>query len=337
VTVHGWDSSDFDWSRGSMDLASAYRDGIRFLSHKATEGTSVRHTHYGTVLIRARDAGIPVLGAYHVVRSGPSVTSQVAYLIGYLDAATPWWRSHPNFFIQVDLEKWPQDSVSATTGCAFADEVRRATGKYVIVYASRGQYGNSIPAGCDLWNAAYPSIRSGHYSTLYPGDNGVGWNVYSGRTPVIWQYSSNATIGTQGGCDANAYRGTLDQLLALTRSGGTPTTSGVFMALSDLEQRQMFQRIEALLYGRDSATDNGSGGRAVEPNGTAAGLKALGVKADAIAVKVGAPSTMVLSDVQLEALAAAITSHPGNRLGDGDIPAIVKALKAYYAPAQAAP
>lgn len=248
-------------------MAAAYRDGIRFLTHKATEGNSVRHAHYGTVLTHARDAGIPVLGAYHVVRSGPPIASQVAYLITTLDAATPWWRTHPNFFIQVDLEKWPYDPVSAMVGCAFADAARHATGKYVIVYASKGQYGNTIPAGCDIWNAAYPSSHAAHYSALYPGDGGSGWNVYSGRTPVIWQYASTATIGSQPGCDANAYRGTLDQLITLTRTGGTPTTTGVFMALNDLQQKQLFERVEALIYGRDSATDNGSNGTVTEPNG----------------------------------------------------------------------
>jgi GH25 family lysozyme M1 (1,4-beta-N-acetylmuramidase) len=216
MTVFGIDCSHYDMSRGPMDFAAMYRDGIRFVTSKATEGDSYQDPHFATCLTNAHAAGIPVLGAYHVVRSGPSIASQVTYLTAYLDHTIPWWRTHPNFMIQVDLERWPQDNVSAATGCAFADAARHATGKYVIVYASKGQYGNSIPAGCDIWNANYPSSRAAHYSALYPGDNGVGWNAYSGRTPVIWQYSSTATIGSQPGCDANAYRGTLDQLLALT-------------------------------------------------------------------------------------------------------------------------
>jgi GH25 family lysozyme M1 (1,4-beta-N-acetylmuramidase) len=320
MTVFGWDASDFDWSRGSMDLASAYRDGVRFLTHKASEGSSVRHAHYGTVLTRGRDAGIPVLGAYHVVRSAPSITSQVAYLTATLDAATPWWRVHPNFFIQVDLEHWAGDSVPATVGCAFADAVRRATGKYVIVYASHGQYGNTIPAGCDLWNAAYPSSRAAHYSALYPGDGGTGWNIYSGRTPVIWQYASTATIGTQPGCDANAFRGTLDQLLALTRSGGTPTTSGVFMALNDLQQAQLFERVEALLYGRDSATDNGSGGKVTEPNGGMYVLNAAATRLAAI------QSTLAAQTQTIANLTALI-----QQAGSPDVAPLVQQIQALTA------
>lgn len=267
MTVHGWDASHYDFSRGAMDLDAAFRDGIRLFTCKATEGVSYRDPNFGAAINRAHAAGIPVLGAYHVVHTTPPIGAQVAYLVAYLDSAAPWWRTHPNFIVQVDLERWPGDSVPASVGCAFADAARRATGEYVIIYASRGQYGNTVPAGCDLWNAAYPSSNAAHYSTLYPGDGGSGWNVYSGRTPVIWQYASTATIGTQPGCDANAYRGTLDQLLALTRSGGPPSTSGVLMALNDLQQAQLFERVEALIYGRDSATDNGSGGKVTEPNG----------------------------------------------------------------------
>src|SRR6184192_3324848 len=104
MPVFGWDASDFDWSRGQMDVAAAARDGISFFTHKATEGTGLRHAHYGAALTRARDADIPVLGAYHVVRSLGSLADQVKAYTAYLDEATPWWRSWPHWICQVDLE-----------------------------------------------------------------------------------------------------------------------------------------------------------------------------------------------------------------------------------------
>lgn len=219
MTVFGWDASNFDWSRGSMDLTAAYRDGIRFFTHKATEGDNTVHGKYGPALNAARTAGVPVLGAYHVVRSGPSVAAQVAWMLSTMDHATPWWRTHPNFVLQVDLERWPYDQVSAQRGHDFATALQAATGKTVVIYASRGQYGNAIPAGFPLWNAAYPSSRAAGYASLYPGDNGSGWTAYSGRTPLIWQYASSATIGGHATCDANAFRGSLAQLIALTGGG----------------------------------------------------------------------------------------------------------------------
>lgn len=228
MTVFGWDASDYDWGRGPMNLAAAHSDGISFFTHKATEGTSVRHIHYGAALTRARDAGIPVLGAYHVVRSTGSLADQVKNFTGYLDSATPWWRSHPNFFLQVDLEHWSYDQVAASTGTAFAEQLAAATGHAVIIYASKGQYGSALGGSRPLWNANYPTSHAGGYGALYVlagGDKGPGWASYSSRVPVFWQYTSSATIGTQPGCDANAYRGSLQQLLALTAPGGVVLTS----------------------------------------------------------------------------------------------------------------
>lgn len=225
-TLFGWDASDFDWGRGPMDIAAAARDGITFFTHKATEGTSTRHRNYGEALRRARDAGIPVLGAYHVVRTAPTIKAQVDYMLSYLDSQTPWWRDHPHFFIQVDLELWGYDNVPAHVGEQFADAIELACGKVAVIYASRGQYGNQLTGTShELWNANYGTNPTTHYRTAYEmrgGDTGPGWVTYSGRMPVFWQYGSRTTIGTQNICDANAFRGTLDQLKALV-SGGGPT------------------------------------------------------------------------------------------------------------------
>lgn len=326
MTVFGIDCSHYDMARGPMDWPAMYRDGIRFATCKATEGATYRDPHLGVCLNGARAAGVPVLGAYHVVRTGVAIDAQVHALTAYLDEAVPWWRTHPNFLLQVDLELWPYDHVPASVGVDFAHAARAATGKYVVVYASRGQYGNSIPPGVDLWNAAYPSSRTAHYAALYPGDNATGWNVYSGRTPVIWQYASTATIGGQPTCDANAYRGTLEQLLALTNTGDDMAAAEEALALLKRALNGFTDKgtpTENLLGTWISDLQHGQATQAAQ--------------LAAIAVKVGAPTTVVLSDVQFEALAAAITTHPDNQLGDKDIPAIVKALKAFYAPAQAAP
>jgi len=219
MTVFGWDASDFDWSRGPMDLAAARAAGIDFFTHKATEGTSVRHTHYGEALNRARAAGIPFLGAYHVVRSGPKISDQVSYCLSYADAATPWWRDHPYWFWQVDLEKWPYDTVPAGVGEIFADAIEQRTGRRTIIYASKGQYGNELTGTSHpLWNANYGNNPTMDLRAAYAargGDTGVGWTTYSGVTPAIWQYGSQVQIGRQSTCDANAFRGTIQDFARL--------------------------------------------------------------------------------------------------------------------------
>lgn len=215
TVTYGWDASDFDWSRGPMDLAAARAAGIDFFTHKATEGTGTRHVHYGEALGRARAAGIPFLGAYHVVRSGPGIQAQVDYHMAYVNQATPWWRVHPWWFFQCDMERWPYDAVPAQRGVDFCNALAARTGRAVLLYASRGQYGDSIGGSAPLWNASYGTNTPGDFRALYPGDSSSRWARYSGRTPAILQYSSKATIGRQPTCDANAFRGSVQDLARL--------------------------------------------------------------------------------------------------------------------------
>lgn len=232
MTLFGWDASDYDWARGPMDIAAAQRDGITWFTHKATEGTTTQHRHLRDALNRGRAAGIEFLGAYHVVRTAPSASAQVGYFLAYLDAQVPWWREYPGFFLQVDLEKWPYDTVSAATGKVFAAELKRRSPKTVITYASRGQYGDSL-AGIvtPLWNAAYGTNPVAGYRQAYPGDGSPRWAPYSGQTPIMLQYGSKTRIGSQTTCDANACRGTLEQLRTLIITGQiTPITDGDDMA-----------------------------------------------------------------------------------------------------------
>ena len=241
MTLFIWDASDFDWARGPMDLAAAKADGITGFTHKATEGTSIKHTHTGEALNRARAAGMEFIGAYHVVRS-VSTSAQVNYFLSYLDQVAPWWRTFPGFFLQVDLELWPYDQVSAATGKAFASQLVAAQPKRVITYASRGQYGNSL-AGIvtPLWNAAYGNDPAVHYPLAYPGDGSSNWAPYSGWTPVFWQYGSQLRIGSQPTCDCSAFRGSLDDLRTLIE--------GEDMALTPAQAQQfddMIWRIDAM-------------------------------------------------------------------------------------------
>jgi hypothetical protein len=137
MTIFGWDASDFDWDRGPMDLGAARAAGIDFFTHKATEGTGTRHRHYGEALERARAAGVPFLGAYHVVRSTSSVAAQVDFCLGYVDAKTPWWREHPGWFFQCDLEHWPHDKVPPSVGVQWCERMEARTGRRVLLYAPR--------------------------------------------------------------------------------------------------------------------------------------------------------------------------------------------------------
>lgn len=240
MTVFGRDASNFD---GIINYA-----GLGFLTHKVTEGTGTVHDKYGPRLAAAKAAGVPVLGAYHVLRTpgsggAGSLAAQLAFWVREMDARTPWWRTVP-FVLQVDAEKWPYDNVAASTVLAFADQLARSgLPGLKVTYASRGQYGDTLRGiATPLWNANYNGGPN------YPGDGWApGWAPYSGQTPVFLQYTST-------GYDHNAFRGNLDQLLALVGGGQhMSTTNGDDMTPEEHEWLRQVWAVLGTAYAKSKA------------------------------------------------------------------------------------
>lgn len=218
MTLFGWDTSDYDVGRGLTParVTDAAGLGIDFMTCKGTEqspSATFKSQHCGWILSTARDAQIPFLGMYVVVRSGVPAGTQAQTLIDYANSRVPWWSAFPGFFWQVDLERWPYDQVSPSVGVQVANELEARTSKTVLMYASKGQYGSSQLGDFPRWNANYPYNLDENFSTAYSragGDTGVGWQSYGSplAIPRVWQYTSTARIGAQRTCDANAFRGT---------------------------------------------------------------------------------------------------------------------------------
>lgn len=223
MTIHGWDASHYDWSRGPMDIGSAVGAGIKFMIHKA--GGDAQDQQFASWWTRAKPLRDSLhLGAYWVLYPGSPVSRADAF-IGRLDAAAPGWRDGP-FILQADCEKWggnPNTMPSWAEINAFCDRLVQQTGGRLrpMAYAPKWAYGNTL-AGLryPLWASSYVT-GAGPYGNLYPGDQSARWVSYSGITPMILQYSSSATIGRQPTCDANAFRGTLDQFRAMVAPGFT--------------------------------------------------------------------------------------------------------------------
>lgn len=223
MPTYGWDASHYDWDRGPVDLAAARADGIEFFTHKASEGTGYTDPQFAYAMARARNAGMPLIGAYCVNRRGDQ-GPQVDKHIRVLDQCAPFWRTEP-FLVQLDCERWSdKDGVYAWEPSlaeihAWCDIFMSRTGGRLvpIVYAPKWVYGDSGLRGLryPLWASSYGTNPDVHYRQAYPGDGSSRWTAYSGVTPTILQFGSRTTIGAQGVCDANAFRGTLDQLRAL--------------------------------------------------------------------------------------------------------------------------
>ena len=241
MTIYGWDASHYD---AVPDVARVISEGFAFMTHKAGGDASDAELAAWWTAIKARrttqimldDGGEPYFadaqgrpgilpGAYWVLYPG-SASSRADAFLARLDSQCPGWRDGP-FILQADCEIWNGD-VSTKPGKgdikAFCDRLRLKAAKYMpIVYASKGQYGDSLAGlGYPLWNARYSvSDRTGTASGLYAAalDAGSGWSTYSGQTPAIWQFTSSATIAGQSTCDANAFRGTAADLQRLLAPG----------------------------------------------------------------------------------------------------------------------
>lgn len=246
MTQFIWDASAWDWGRGQMDLSRAQTEGIEGFSHRGTTGTIYKDPYLGQGIDRALNGNIKVLGSYMVVRTpgngdNGTIDEQVEFFLTYLDSQVSWWRTWPYWFFQVDTEKWTKnnvvvDDVDIRFGVKACESLEK-TNKRVIHYAPKWRYGDSIPGTQPLWASHYIKA-SGNFAEIYPGDDFDGWRPYSNRTPIFLQFSDNATITKQKPSDANAFRGTLDELKTFIRGEGPTVT----YAPDDLKAIQRYLR-----------------------------------------------------------------------------------------------
>lgn len=336
MTQFGWDGSHYDGLLSTAILARAKDEGIAFFTHKVGEGTSYDDPNDLTALAAARNAGIECIGGYYVVRTG-AVDPQVDNCLALADRDEPWWRDWPHWAWQVDLERWPYDNVAAATGVAFAKRLRDRSRKPVLLYASKGQYGDELTGwNGPLWNANYTSRAASGFKAMYPGDGGAGWAAYSGQIPVLWQFTSSATIAGLTTCDANAFRGSYDQLKALFRGDDMSQDYADLNMANFTEPPWMTGDIAAADVHRIVWTGEQTAWSKTDGKGTWL-YKQLNGTPDKLAqiiallqaLQNGTP--LVLTPEQVNSLGDLIgqrlVERPDNPLGEADKPAIVDAVK----------
>lgn len=215
TTIYGWDASHYDGTLTATTLDSAKTEGIEFFTHKLGEALGGIDATQATALSAARAAGIQVIGGYWFLHNDADPAAEARKCVATADQYEPWWREFDGWFWQADAERSTSLPSKAHVK-TFCDTLAAETDRVVIVYGSHGQYGNGLTGiGHPLWNANYPSREQRGFAVAYPGDGYAGWAPYSGQTPVIAQYSSSATIAGHTTCDANAFRGSVDDLLTL--------------------------------------------------------------------------------------------------------------------------
>jgi len=203
---------------------SSYQSGISFAGcviavAKATEGTGYTNPDYAPAKARAADAGA-YFCAYHFLHEGNGA-GQASYAHGVVGSDVP-------LMIDFEPEYNPNGTISSAPQVSdavdFINEYRALGGKTYLLYLPhwywQGNLGQaSLASLIDLGML----LVSSDY-TAY-SDTGPGWAPYGGMSPIIWQYTSTATLNGVSNVDMNAYQGTLaDFQVQAATGGGTSNT-----------------------------------------------------------------------------------------------------------------
>lgn len=233
MTIFGWDSSHYDGVLTAAILRQANAEGIVFWTHKLGEGLATTDPYAAEAFGNANGL-FQVIGGYYFIHHGQDMAAQAHRCVALADELAPYWRTFDGWFFQTDAEtEQPYGLPTPAEVKTFSDTLAKLSGKTVIVYASAGMYGNRLAGlGHPLWNAHYGSNPHLPFEDAYPGDDSAGWNEYSGQIPVLLQYGSNTTIGGLTTCDANAFRGAIDDLLTLIGADMSLTQADATVVIS---------------------------------------------------------------------------------------------------------
>lgn len=204
MTTFGLDISHHQ-SR-SLDLARCRAEGIEFVFIKATEGASFVDDDFALNLAEARAAGL-LVAAYHYVRSNATVAQQVANV----DLIVP--RDVP---VLLDVE-----SSSGTIGPVreLIDQLRARGYRVPLLYLPRWYWQQlGSPSLVDLpplWSSRYPDAVIGDLIDEWADVPSHYWNGYGGLDVAVLQFTSSARVAGHAPLDANAFRGTREELARL--------------------------------------------------------------------------------------------------------------------------
>ncbi len=199
---------------------SSYQEGISFAGcviamAKATENDDYTNPDYAAAQKRAANAGA-YFCAYHFLHEGNGA-GQASYAFDVVGPDVP---------LMIDCE--PAYNPNGTIASApqvsdlgdFISQYRALGGKVYLLYLPHwywdGNLGQaSLASVIDLGMLLVSSDYAGYSNT------GPGWAPYGGMTPVVWQYTSTATLNGVIDVDMNAYQGTLDDFQAQVTTGAS--------------------------------------------------------------------------------------------------------------------
>lgn len=190
----------------ALDLAAARRDGIEFVFIKATEGAGYQDPEFGPNLTEARAAG-QLVAAYHYQRGNVGASAQRNNIVATVPRDVP---------VILDVEA-NSGSVDMTRELV---TLLRGNGYTVpLLYLPRWYWqdiGRPSLAGLPpLWSSRYPDNIIGTLAEEWADVPAHYWDGYGGLSVAVLQFTSSSRVAGHQPLDANAFRGTRQQLATL--------------------------------------------------------------------------------------------------------------------------
>jgi len=193
-----------------LDLEQCAREGIDFVFIKATEGSNYQDPAFRPNLAEAQRAGL-IPAAYHYVRAAATAAAQVDNVKRTVPPGVP---------VIPDIEDGSGDVPLARE---VVQRLEAAGYRVPLMYLPRWYWqrlGSPSLAGLPpLWSSRYPDNVVGSIADEIADVLTSYWTGYGGLDVAVLQFTSSSRIAGRQPIDANAYRGTRDQLAALL--GGT--------------------------------------------------------------------------------------------------------------------
>jgi hypothetical protein len=232
VTLFGIDISNNNGP--DLDLADVAREGFSFVFAKVSEGSYFVDATWPGYRDAARANGLLVAG-YHYLRGDCDIDAQAELFLAHLgDAAT-----------MIDFEA---NSGDMDTFWAFVAAVNARGHRVHLSYIPRWywqQVGSPDLSGVPgLIQSSYVS-GTGPAAELYPGDAATAWHGFGGQAVDVLQFTDAARVAGYA-VDANAFRGTVDQLRGMLGLAPLTTIQGALMTLTDAQQSDLWQKVQEI-------------------------------------------------------------------------------------------
>lgn len=209
--IWGYDVSHY---QPNFDHARARREGFDFAILKATEGSSFVDSRFRRHLDAARAAGM-IVAAYHYVRGSASAAAQADHIERNVPRDVP---------IILDVEDGGgRIELTRDLNARLNAKGYRTPLLYLPEWYWK-QIGSPNLRGLPpLWYSRYPNNNGGTATGIYAANRAwldAKFGGYGGLPVEVLQFTSSATIAGNTPTDANAFRGSREQLAALF--GGAP-------------------------------------------------------------------------------------------------------------------